>query len=448
MLPESLTLGQRNLEDVFLELTTARRPELRRPPREHLRPRPRRRALRPPGADPGLDGGPADAAQRRAAAAGRGHPGDRAGRRRARRRAGRPRPTASTPSRPACSPSRSCRRRSPRWPSRPASSAATASSSASAPRPCRAPGCCAARCSRCSPSRCCRSLVIGGVAPRARLGPVGSRRRRRCSPSCSAPPPSPRSGLFVAGSLRAEATLAAANLVYLLLMAGGAVVLPASAYGSFGDVVTWLPSGALGEAMRAAPRRRRRRRPRPARARRLDRRRRRPDREDLHVGMSARRATCARSAGPRLVANIGIVVTGGAVRLTGSGLGCPTWPRCTDESFRAARRARPPRGDRVRQPDADLRADRRGGRDVRGRLADRTPLAAPARAGARARRTRPGGASAASPCSPTSTRGSSRCTCCCRWRWSASRCCSCAALDDADDAPVGWRGAGAGPGLG
>ncbi|MCR1782934.1 COX15/CtaA family protein [Nocardioides carbamazepini] len=34
-----------------------------------------------------------------------------------------------------------------------------------------------------------------------------------------------------------------------------------------------------------------------------------------------------------LVANIGIVVTGGAVRLTGSGLGCPTWPRCSDESY-------------------------------------------------------------------------------------------------------------------
>jgi cytochrome c oxidase assembly protein subunit 15 len=33
------------------------------------------------------------------------------------------------------------------------------------------------------------------------------------------------------------------------------------------------------------------------------------------------------------VANAAIVVTGGAVRLTGSGLGCPTWPRCTDESF-------------------------------------------------------------------------------------------------------------------
>ena len=27
------------------------------------------------------------------------------------------------------------------------------------------------------------------------------------------------------------------------------------------------------------------------------------------------------------------MVTGGLVRLTGSGLGCPTWPKCTDESF-------------------------------------------------------------------------------------------------------------------
>jgi heme a synthase len=34
-----------------------------------------------------------------------------------------------------------------------------------------------------------------------------------------------------------------------------------------------------------------------------------------------------------LVVNIAIVVTGGVVRLTGSGLGCPTWPRCTDQSF-------------------------------------------------------------------------------------------------------------------
>ena len=34
-----------------------------------------------------------------------------------------------------------------------------------------------------------------------------------------------------------------------------------------------------------------------------------------------------------LVANIGIVVTGGVVRLTASGLGCPTWPRCTEDSY-------------------------------------------------------------------------------------------------------------------
>jgi cytochrome c oxidase assembly protein subunit 15 len=34
-----------------------------------------------------------------------------------------------------------------------------------------------------------------------------------------------------------------------------------------------------------------------------------------------------------LVANIGIIVTGGAVRLTDSGLGCPTWPTCTDGSL-------------------------------------------------------------------------------------------------------------------
>ena len=59
-------------------------------------------------------------------------------------------------------------------------------------------------------------------------------------------------GLFVAGVMRAEATLAAANLVYLLLLAGGAVVLPASAYGAFGDVAVLLPSGALGESMRSA----------------------------------------------------------------------------------------------------------------------------------------------------------------------------------------------------
>ena len=34
-----------------------------------------------------------------------------------------------------------------------------------------------------------------------------------------------------------------------------------------------------------------------------------------------------------LVANIAIVVTGAAVRLTGSGLSCPDWPQCSDDSY-------------------------------------------------------------------------------------------------------------------
>ena len=34
-----------------------------------------------------------------------------------------------------------------------------------------------------------------------------------------------------------------------------------------------------------------------------------------------------------LVANSLLILTGGLVRLTASGLGCPTWPRCTDESW-------------------------------------------------------------------------------------------------------------------
>jgi cytochrome c oxidase assembly protein subunit 15 len=34
-----------------------------------------------------------------------------------------------------------------------------------------------------------------------------------------------------------------------------------------------------------------------------------------------------------LVAQIAIVVTGGLVRVTGSGLGCPTWPECVDGSL-------------------------------------------------------------------------------------------------------------------
>jgi ABC-2 type transport system permease protein len=60
-------------------------------------------------------------------------------------------------------------------------------------------------------------------------------------------------GLLMAGTLRAEATLAAANLVYVVLLVGGAVVLPLSSYPeAMRDVVTLLPSGALADGLRQA----------------------------------------------------------------------------------------------------------------------------------------------------------------------------------------------------
>jgi cytochrome c oxidase assembly protein subunit 15 len=44
-------------------------------------------------------------------------------------------------------------------------------------------------------------------------------------------------------------------------------------------------------------------------------------------------ATVRRLALTTVALNVVLVVTGGAVRLTGSGLGCPTWPKCTDASY-------------------------------------------------------------------------------------------------------------------
>ena len=53
--------------------------------------------------------------------------------------------------------------------------------------------------------------------------------------------------------------------------------------------------------------------------------------------MSTWRARATRVLSPAsgflLFAQAAIVVTGGAVRLTGSGLGCPTWPECTPGSY-------------------------------------------------------------------------------------------------------------------
>lgn len=54
---------------------------------------------------------------------------------------------------------------------------------------------------------------------------------------------------------------------------------------------------------------------------------------DAPLGPLGSRLWLRRLGWATLVANIGIVLTGGAVRLTASGLGCPNWPRCTESSF-------------------------------------------------------------------------------------------------------------------
>lgn len=57
--------------------------------------------------------------------------------------------------------------------------------------------------------------------------------------------------LLMAGTLRAEATLASANLVWVLLLAGGGVIVPVDRMpGGLAHLAQVLPSGALGEAMR------------------------------------------------------------------------------------------------------------------------------------------------------------------------------------------------------
>ena len=58
-------------------------------------------------------------------------------------------------------------------------------------------------------------------------------------------------GLLVAGTLRAEATLAVANGVYLLLLALGGVVIPADRLPALlATLVSLLPSAALGQGLR------------------------------------------------------------------------------------------------------------------------------------------------------------------------------------------------------
>jgi ABC-2 type transport system permease protein len=59
--------------------------------------------------------------------------------------------------------------------------------------------------------------------------------------------------LLLAGTLRAEAVLAIANLVLVLLAVAGGIVVPADQLpGPLAAVAPVLPSGALGDALRAA----------------------------------------------------------------------------------------------------------------------------------------------------------------------------------------------------
>ncbi|MDO5752219.1 ABC transporter permease [Arthrobacter sp.] len=60
-------------------------------------------------------------------------------------------------------------------------------------------------------------------------------------------------GLLIAGTVRPEATLAITNLGWILFAALGGIVLPAGKFSSaLEGFVQWLPSGALGNLMRAA----------------------------------------------------------------------------------------------------------------------------------------------------------------------------------------------------
>jgi len=51
-----------------------------------------------------------------------------------------------------------------------------------------------------------------------------------------------------------------------------------------------------------------------------------------NYGRLSRRALPALT-GLLLFLQSALVITGGAVRLTGSGLGCPTWPECVPGSY-------------------------------------------------------------------------------------------------------------------
>jgi ABC-2 type transport system permease protein len=59
-------------------------------------------------------------------------------------------------------------------------------------------------------------------------------------------------GMALAGTLRAEATLAAANAIYVLLLLGGGVIVPTSDMAApWSSIIGMLPSAALADGLRA-----------------------------------------------------------------------------------------------------------------------------------------------------------------------------------------------------
>ena len=59
--------------------------------------------------------------------------------------------------------------------------------------------------------------------------------------------------LLLAGRLRAESVLGLANLIYVILLIGGALIIPVDRYpAALRPVIEALPTAALGEGLRAA----------------------------------------------------------------------------------------------------------------------------------------------------------------------------------------------------
>jgi len=82
--------------------------------------------------------------------------------------------------------------------------------------------------------------AAGGILPAVGVGLLGT----ACFTALA---------LLLAGTLRAEGVLALANLVLVLLVVGGGLlVAPGQLPGPLEHLATFLPSGALGEAMRGA----------------------------------------------------------------------------------------------------------------------------------------------------------------------------------------------------